>query len=105
MYTATDYSYLVSNAKPTQKLQATYIICKKKKMPENYGKFENDIIQSVLAHIPVSYEDVSLLRSVQLTCHCWNMAVKSEPIKHRWALIHSGHKFVRTELLDISIYK
>ena len=27
MYTATDYSYLVSNAKPTQKLQATYIIC------------------------------------------------------------------------------
>ena len=55
----------------------------------------------MLAHIPVSYEDVSLLRYVQLTCRCWNMAVKSEAIKHRWALIQSGHKFVRTELLDI----
>lgn len=55
----------------------------------------------MLAHIPVSYEDVSLLRYVQLTCRCWNMAVKSEAIKHRWALIQSGHKFVRTELVDI----
>ena len=27
MYTATDYSYLVSNANPTPKLQTTYIIC------------------------------------------------------------------------------